>query len=219
MLRPGSGRHRKDGVRVNNDKEAAATAPFPLLHSFPVQASRVYPRVGGGNAVVETENGLATGLSPRGRGKLHCETRRLRGNRSIPAWAGETSRLIAWCEHGRVYPRVGGGNTFNLLVGDASDGLSPRGRGKPLPKAPGENRGRSIPAWAGETSSNLFKCRCARVYPRVGGGNNHKDDLGPYLNGLSPRGRGKPNQLLGLLAKLGSIPAWAGETRRSWRRR
>ena len=171
MLRPGSGRHRKDGVRVNNDKEAAATAPFPLLPSFPVQASRVYPRVGGGNAVVETENGLATGLSPRGRGKLHCETRRLRGYRSIPAWAGKRqSRLSIRCfrrsipswagetpagplppSSTSVYPRVGGGNQFRIHHYYCASGLSPRGRGKLARSMAVAILLRSIPAWAGET--------------------------------------------------------------------
>ena len=74
----------------------------------------------------------------------------------------------------------------------------------------------SIPAWAGETAIVSAIQRTAGVYPRVGGGNAaHKLAL-TRGEGLSPRGRGK-------LISVGtgrrwrrSIPAWAGETRKSW---
>ncbi len=92
----------------------------------------VYPRVGGGNLVSRRGCDRIAGLSPRGRGKPILVLYRAKQIRSIPAWAGETrlkgDRRIAV----RVYPRVGGGNTFRVVRRLNSRGLSPRGRGKPL---------------------------------------------------------------------------------------
>ena len=50
---------------------------------------------------------------------------------------------------------------------------------------------RSIPAWAGETSSIQALCAVNPVYPRVGGGNPRPPIAASAQAGLSPRGRGK----------------------------
>ena len=50
---------------------------------------------------------------------------------------------------------------------------------------------RSIPAWAGETTSTAGLPNNPPVYPRVGGGNREKYDAEYLEQGLSPRGRGK----------------------------
>ena len=54
--------------------------------------------------------------------------------------------------------------------------------------------------------------RAAPVYPRVGGGNRQVLRDGKQGEGLSPRGRGKPNARSPMRMAAGSIPAWAGET-------
>ena len=79
---------------------------------------------------------------------------------------------------------------------------------------------RSIPAWAGETATLHHGYGYREVYPRVGGGNNRRSIMIILLGGLSPRGRGKPAPPFLRLGCHGSIPAWAGETRRreSWPR-
>ena len=58
-----------------------------------------------------------------------------------------------------------------------------------------------------------------QVYPRVGGGNDRAQCLPSQRSGLSPRGRGKPYMSASSAVNAGSIPAWAGETRRGrlWR--
>ena len=73
--------------------------------------------------------------------------------------------------------------------------------------------GRSIPAWAGETQTSTYHRFQRAVYPRVGGGNLFNEILKTITEGLSPRGRGKPEPLAACSAKPRSIPAWAGETR------
>ena len=158
-------------------------------------AMKVYPRVGGGNRFERALPDLPKGLSPRGRGKLF-----------LPV--GENV-------FGQVYPRVGGGNSVAICGVVAIIGLSPRGRGK----RGGHRRitagGGSIPAWAGETvSCSLRECRI-QVYPRVGGGNRCMLWRRQQKSGLSPRGRGKQLRLYPARRVAGSIPAWAGETRRA----
>ena len=54
------------------------------------EATKVYPRVGGGNLTRLVVIGLEYGLSPRGRGKPLQGTPEYNAARSIPAWAGET---------------------------------------------------------------------------------------------------------------------------------
>ena len=115
-------------------------------------ATAVYPRVGGGNGDGRMSAAQLRGLSPRGRGKLQLSLRHAYPPRSIPAWAGETTRHKYPSNQKWVYPRVGGGNTTQSLLSGGVAGLSPRGRGKPSAKPSISSCGRSIPAWAGETS-------------------------------------------------------------------
>ena len=132
----------------------------------------VYPRVGGGNCLTLLLPPLGSGLSPRGRGKLHNTEPLFALKRSIPAWAGETNPVIVLTYSIRVYPRVGGGNADKIQTGLLATGLSPRGRGK-LYRATGKSqKARSIPAWAGETYPSTARAGFATVYPRVGGGNH-----------------------------------------------
>ena len=99
-----------------------------------------------------------------------------------------------------------------IAVSIAACGLSPRGRGKPVLQRWHPDRQRSIPAWAGETHCRGPRPGRLAVYPRVGGG-NLLDRVGIHgIEGLSPRGRGKPGAGKRAAEKQGSIPAWAGET-------
>ena len=169
--------------------------------------------MGGGNDAACASGEYRRGLSPRGRGKRQSGIQSSTPAGSIPAWAGETPALSFRRRPFGVYPRVGGGNRVAALLTLSSAGLSPRGRGKPTANRNRVLLPRSIPAWAGETNSNMASIALSRVYPRVGGGNS----IAPYpfvnIGGLSPRGRGKhlPGYVLWVLT--GSIPAWAGETR------
>ena len=169
--------------------------------------------MGGGNLLNRASSTLWQGLSPRGRGKLPPWAEPAAGKWSIPAWAGETTARSKSPEENGVYPRVGGGNSSNAVGSGKGTGLSPRGRGKPTPRAMQVSLVRSIPAWAGETPPYPRHRRHPRVYPRVGGGNPGTDIRLFHRRGLSPRGRGKPFPPPRVPAASRSIPAWAGETR------
>ena len=95
-----------------------------------LKSHKVYPRVGGGNRFYSRRPQQEIGLSPRGRGKQWIAQRIDGDIRSIPAWAGETSRSTQCAEAGAVYPRVGGGNGGIRESQKEGSGLSPRGRGK-----------------------------------------------------------------------------------------
>ena len=79
-------------------------------------STKVYPRVGGGNARRALSSALAQGLSPRGRGKHRGLVYADEPGRSIPAWAGETRASLSRCSQRTVYPRVGGGNSSEVYA-------------------------------------------------------------------------------------------------------
>ena len=99
--------HRPVHIAPRSIPAWAGETGLPALNRPPLS---VYPRVGGGNAIL-------------GGGFQH-----LYG--SIPAWAGETRAVLATATARRVYPRVGGGNDWCWFGAAGSVGLSPRGRGK-----------------------------------------------------------------------------------------
>ena len=138
---------RKAGLSPRGRGKPVGCAPSPVeVGSIPAWAgetqtgllatflNRVYPRVGGGNSIARLTRSREPGLSPRGRGKrasVHTQCRRCG---SIPAWAGETPAEHTELQLGRVYPRVGGGNSKLYGRREKLGGLSPRGRGKPRMK-------------------------------------------------------------------------------------
>ena len=90
-------------------------------------------------------------------------------------------------------------------------GLSPRGRGNPVPPPDLWIIAGSIPAWAGEPGRHDRPARARTVYPRVGGGTIPIPRASSTAAGLSPRGRGNLLPSKGRPLPSRSIPAWAGE--------
>ena len=188
--------------------------------------------MGGGTLYGMTPAKQHQGLSPRGRGNPVDLELPLQHRGSIPAWAGEPTRLASVNLLREVYPRVGGG-TYNLATQEQeAEGLSPRGRGNQCVGMRERGDIRSIPAWAGEPAWIGSYPRRSRVYPRVGGGTIRKAMRVGNIHGLSPRGRGNPvvavapfprrwvyprvgrgnpHGRVRKVPKVGSIPAWAGE--------
>ena len=176
---------------------------------------------------------LASGSSPRGRGKPRRVPRQRRERGLIPAWAGKT-RALPGCARGgglipawagkttaaarlppsrRAHPRVGGENTCPPPHPQHTAGSSPRGRGKLRDKAQPEQPNGLIPAGAGKTSFGVAAVSVMPAHPRGGGENRAKqvDVHGGF--GSSPRGRGKP-EILGVCDDgYRLIPAGAGKTK------
>ncbi len=94
-----------------------------------------------------------------------------------------------------------------------SVGLSPPARGSPEARHARHVAPRPIPARAGEPSGRSATGCSDRAYPRPRGG---AIDFGQVTTGglgLSPPARGSPNGRSALTARIGPIPARAGEPR------
>ena len=90
-------------------------------------------------------------------------------------------------------------------------GLSPRVRGNRRQAGMDHQRGRSIPARAGEPWPSPFRRGCLGVYPRACGGTASGSSTRPCISGLSPRVRGNHQRHHQPVPSGGSIPARAGE--------
>ena len=186
----GRGNRRTGRRRHCRGGSIPAWAGQPSWPLTPLPIEKVYPRVGGANDYHQPPGNTEWGLSPRGRGKRNLQCGALRRQRSIPAWAGQTSSAPLPATYKQVYPRVGGANVSMAVLGKSIGGLSPRGRGKLLALFAWRSRQRSIPAWAGQTIPYRNDSSRNTVYPRVGGANTIPAPSSPWSGGLSPRGRG-----------------------------
>ena len=152
--------------------------------------SWVYPRACGGTGLPGAGVAQQHGLSPRLRGNHAVVLRAALDRRSIPAPAGEPSRVCICRGLDLVYPRACGGTPVFRVMSAISSGLSPRLRGN----RHGSLRRRaglgSIPAPAGEPPGFGEAAHLQLVYPRACGGTTAVPTLLPLLTGLSPRLRG-----------------------------
>ncbi len=192
-----------------------ACAGEPCAHVYPSHSAEVYPRVCGGTAMMLTEILTDEGLSPRVRGN-RAESDGMSGAiRSIPACAGEPAdgQTLITCQS--VYPRVCGGTDTASAEWMRGEGLSPRVRGNPAHPHPSPRSPRSIPACAGEPKKSRVAIIRSQVYPRVCGGTGVSLVQARRRNGLSPRVRGNPHRRTAQVARKRSIPACAGEPRKS----
>ena len=130
---------------------------------------------------------------------------------SIPACAGEPSRIRLEWRRSRVYPRVCGGTFFTRSQQALHKGLSPRVRGNPYRYERPHDPPGSIPACAGEPPATRCPTAVSQVYPRVCGGTLEGRNKGASKVGLSPRVRGNPGKPKRSAQREGSIPACAGE--------
>ena len=132
---------------------------------------------------------------------------------SIPACAGEPSRLWEHQDCPRVYPCVCGGTSDRRGPSYTNRGLSLRVRGNPPCACVGGGLQGSIPACAGEPPPTLGTSYSIRVYPCVCGGTPHRFFTDDFDHGLSLRVRGNHDELARGRSAAGSIPACAGEPR------
>ena len=161
-----------------------------MRRAVPATGLAVYPRVCGGTWRSYSRFAVAGGLSPRVRGNRFAAGVGERGDRSIPACAGEPDDVEQRGNDQEVYPRVCGGTAYAAGFVAAPKGLSPRVRGNPpLARHLARFVG-SIPACAGEPLSVSQRVSAPTVYPRVCGGTDGDTANAKMLDGLSPRVRG-----------------------------
>ena len=205
---PGTNKVGQTGSIPAYAGEPSSSIPFAML-------GEVYPRVCGGTFLPLHISGGLGGLSPRMRGNQCTNAALARAGRSIPAYAGEPPPRLRPRMPSGVYPRVCGGTVEGRAVWPPLRGLSPRMRGNPALRAAQRRRGRSIPAYAGEPSSSVCRILGGGVYPRVCGGTTAQRRNHGATRGLSPRMRGNRIPRHSFAPTKGSIPAYAGEPRRT----
>ena len=134
---------------------------------------------------------------------------------TIPAGAGEPVDL----EHTRLaigdHPRGCGGTAPSLPPSLIGPGPSPRVRGNRLEAFSREGLIGTIPAGAGEPPAHWSRRPSHRDHPRGCGGTFRRDRPTAGRMGPSPRVRGNLFDPIGTNGQAGTIPAGAGEPRRT----
>ena len=188
-----------------------ALAGRPDRSSTTASFSRVHPRAGG--ATISRRRGIAieTGPSPRWRGNLKLDRRRIARRGSIPALAGQPLPSRMALATPRVHPRAGGATTICEPPGVPYEGPSPRWRGNHQQRRPLRLKRGSIPALAGQPIFPSRNSKVIRVYPRAGGATIARGGIRPSRAGPSPRWRGNRCRTSFRERGWGSIPALAGQ--------
>ena len=182
--------------------------------------SEVYPRMRGGTIAHPCLSASIEGLSPRARGNRPSRRASFAPRGSIPACAGEPRHRCRNRQEAKVYPRVRGGTQSKRLKHPFPQGLSPRARGNHGITSAHILTPRSIPACAGEPTTQPTLSIWQQVYPRVRGGTWITSGCTRDDPGLSPRARGNLACPIPISRNQRSIPACAGEPpRRPARRR
>ena len=187
--------------RVRGTPSRPAWAPRPRRfipacagNANPRRTSRprttVHPRVCGERAGAPRRPRFNAGSSPRVRGTPDVVGGGQRSVRFIPACAGNARWSRRWPGAPPVHPRVCG---ERLRIGDDlydASGSSPRVRGTPPRPRTADDRGRFIPACAGNAC--------------------HRGPPGRASGGSSPRVRGTPRRAVADVRVPRFIPACAG---------
>ena len=199
------------GAGSAGQRSIPAHAGKPLWRRALSPTRKVDPRACGEAASSHyTEEGLL-GRSPRMRGSLVGEKKRVVLEWSIPAHAGKPSSSMPRIRVIRVDPRACGEAIVAAGIVSDSEGRSPRMRGSQywMPSAPGSMG--SIPAHAGKPRARSRTRDRRRVDPRACGEAGKDYFQVDVFEGRSPRMRGSPIILQIVGRAWGSIPAHAGK--------
>ena len=172
----------------------------------------VHPRVCGEHLPSPFQLLCPPGSSPRMRGTRTPLIQSDWKGRFIPAYAGNTPSQGTGTITVPVHPRVCGEHSPFQADRVSVAGSSPRMRGTRQGGNEILERGRFIPAYAGNTSFSRFRAEFPAVHPRVCGEHAaiwHPND---WDDGSSPRMRGTRRKLLVNRNSNRFIPAYAGNT-------
>ena len=158
---------------------------------------------------------LVMGSSPHTRGAPVNRQDRYDITGIIPAYAGSTRHRVRPRVHHRDHPRIRGEHCFASLTLLLLEGSSPHTRGALRPDEPKVPQRGIIPAYAGSTTCTDTRHNCPRDHPRIRGEHPRSTLLRLRWSGSSPHTRGARGKRLGIVERLGIIPAYAGSTRTS----
>ena len=187
-----------------------ARAGNTLLLRFPTPQPPVHPRACGEHHSSPVLAVLLPGSSPRVRGTHLLSLLVVRGQRFIPARAGNTRANGAQAGGNAVHPRACGEHGIGGRGNLPGIGSSPRVRGTPSCRRLRHAPTRFIPARAGNTSRRQGPHRLSAVHPRACGEHPLIVNPGHVVSGSSPRVRGTHSGLSGVSFSTGSSPRVRG---------
>ena len=130
----------------------------------------------------------------------------------IPAYAGNTSRIIRSALGIWDHPRICGEHSQELPEQNTSTGSSPHMRGTHYRAVRAAHPHGIIPAYAGNTSTPSETPLPRRDHPRICGEHYGVLFLTFTAAGSSPHMRGTPRRSVRSQCEHGIIPAYAGNT-------
>ncbi len=126
----------------------------------------VHPRRRGEHPITHCWRKRTHGSSPQARGTHDADHETVCIRRFIPAGAGNTSSIELTENACAVHPRRRGEHTYCRFNSSPPPGSSPQARGTPATHIALVERGRFIPAGAGNTMSTPPTCGARAVHPR-----------------------------------------------------
>ncbi len=150
----------------------------------------VHPRTSGEHFSANYPAEHITGSSPHRRGTREVVLTVGRGDRFIPAQAGNTCPRLLICCWITVHPRTGGEHPWPTGRPVPPRGSSPHRRGTPERHRCRPQNTRFIPAQAGNTARDGGTSRPPSVHPRTGGEHRRCPGECADSRGSSPHRRG-----------------------------
>ena len=167
-----------------------ARAGNTCVRVTPAPPDPVHPRSRGEHSASRAGMASPIGSSPLARGTPVCDRKRRRGDRFIPARAGNTIAPIVCPLHAAVHPRSRGEHMPVQGLDVAGIGSSPLARGTRCQHRTEHGEPRFIPARAGNTPARPRPRRRPAVHPRSRGEHaRYRAEDGSTI-GSSPLARG-----------------------------
>ena len=181
-------------LRVCDQRFIPASAGNTTSLNFACSTAAVHPRERGEHRKPVISIARSTGSSPRARGTRPAHHPGGRGQRFIPASAGNTAGLLSKAICWSVHPRERGEHSLSMVVRVGDFGSSPRARGTLGGVEFACDHQRFIPASAGNTGRTLTSESTPSVHPRERGEHPALPDADGQQGGSSPRARGTHQQ-------------------------
>ena len=180
--------------------------------SRPKRRSRDHPRACGEQVLRQDDRGGGSGSSPRVRGTARADVPDAAARGIIPARAGNRSKRGSGTVSARDHPRACGEQVLRQDDRGGGSGSSPRVRGTARRRGHAHALPGIIPARAGNSHDQGTCAACGGDHPRACGEQGRSAARGRTPWGSSPRVRGTAPVGTLVRARLGIIPARAGNS-------
>ena len=182
------------------------------MRPVPVSGAPDHPRSRGEYPATERDVAADWGSSPVSRGIPLTRNPKSCYGRIIPALAGNTEAPHPFDPHSTDHPRSRGEYSIDVLPDYVLRGSSPLSRRIQDAGDPGGQEVRIIPALAGNTPGTVSTTMWSRDHPRSRGEYAAATIPAAFATGSSPLSRGIRWRIWMRAAKVGIIPALAGNT-------